>query len=137
MSATTKRRAIACVLIPLVVGFGLCCKYYRGFGSDWVNNWGPASVAYELLLMLIVFAVVPRCDAVIRIAIGVLVVTCLLEFLQLWHPDWLEAIRSTLVGRLALGTTFSWWDFPAYVVGCALGVLLLRSICNSARASAE
>lgn len=47
--------------------------------------------------------------------------TCILEFLQLWHPPFLELIRSYLIGRLLIGTSFSWWDFPHYLVGCLIG----------------
>ena len=57
-------------------------------------------------------------------AITVLVVTCTLAFLQLWHPAFLEAIRSTFLGRTLIGTTFAWWDLPHYAVGCALGTWL-------------
>jgi len=63
-----------------------------------------------------------------NIAVGVLSVTCCLEFLQLWHPVWLEACRRTLAGRLLLGTTFEWTDFPPYFVGAALGWALLRAL---------
>ncbi len=131
-STIAKRRLVASALVPLIIAFGLGCKFYRGVGSDWINNWGPASVAYEVLFMLLVFIVVPRSDAIVRIAIGVCVGTCLIEFLQLWKPGWLEAVRATLPGRLVLGNSFSWWDFPAYFVGCILGIFPLRGICWSA-----
>jgi hypothetical protein len=51
-----------------------------------------------------------------------------LEFAQLWHPAWLEAIRRTFIGRCVLGTTFGWDDFPAYVVGAVLGWMLLSTL---------
>ena len=54
--------------------------------------------------------------------------TAALEFAQLWHPPWLLAIRGTFPGRLMLGTTFSWWDFPAYFAGLLLAVVTLRSL---------
>lgn len=126
----TKPRLLAAGLIPLVIVFGLACKFYRGPAHAWVNNFGPASVAYVLLFMLLVFLVVPRRTAITRIAVGVGVWTCLVEFLQLWQPTFLVAMRATLPGRLVLGTTFSWWDFPAYFVGCVLGVFLLYRICR-------
>ncbi len=46
------------------------------------------------------------------------------EFSQLWHPPWLDAIRAHRLGHLVLGTTFNWPDFPAYVVGIAIGALI-------------
>ena len=69
--------------------------------------------------MLAAFLVVSRRKLTTRIAVGVLLVTCVLESLQLWHRPWLQAIRSTFLGASLLGTSFSWWDFPAYVVGAA------------------
>jgi hypothetical protein len=53
--------------------------------------------------------------------VAVFAVTCALEVLQLWHPAPLEAVRGTFLGRTLLGTTFVWWDFPHYALGCALG----------------
>ena len=129
-SPTTKRRLVASGLVPVVIGFGLFCKAYRGIGSEWVNNWGPASVAYVLLFMLLAFIVVPRPELIWHIAIGVCIGTCLVELLQLWHPPFLESARATRLGRLILGTTFSWGDFPAYILGCLLSVPMLRAICR-------
>ena len=71
--------------------------------------------------MLAAFLVVSRPELATWIAAGVVLVTCGLEFLQLWHPPWLQAIRSTFLGASLLGTSFSWWDFPAYVVGAGVG----------------
>ncbi|MEZ6133131.1 MAG: DUF2809 domain-containing protein [Planctomycetaceae bacterium] len=127
-TSVVRHRWKACALIPVVIVIGLGCKRYSGPGSDWVNNWGPASVAYEWMLMLLAFVIIPRRTAIVRIAVGVFMVTCLIEFLQLWKPEWLQTIRATVPGRLILGTTFSWWDFPAYLVGCLTGIFLLRSV---------
>ncbi|MEQ8963007.1 MAG: DUF2809 domain-containing protein [Coleofasciculus sp. C2-GNP5-27] len=60
-------------------------------------------------------------------AIGVCIVTCLLEVLQLWQPPFLQAIRATLLGRVILGNTFTWSDFPAYFIGSFLGWVWMRS----------
>jgi uncharacterized protein DUF2809 len=40
----------------------------------------------------------------------------------------LEEIRATLIGKWLLGSTFSWWDFPHYVLACILGWLWLRQL---------
>jgi len=112
--------------LPVVVACGLATKSYPGPGRWWVNDWGPASVAYEVLFMLLAFLVVPRREAITPIAVAVCAITCVLEFLQLWHPLWLQAARSTFPGRMLLGNAFSWWDLPAYPIGCILGWFLLR-----------
>jgi hypothetical protein len=124
MPSTMRLRVVEALLV--VAAFGFAMKFYPGPGRWWVNDWGPASVAYEVFFMLLVFLVVPRRGAVTPIAVGVCVTTCVLEFLQLWQPPWLQAIRSTFLGGALLGDTFSWYDLPAYVVGCVLGWFLLR-----------
>ena len=43
------------------------------------------------------------------------------EFSQLYHAPWIDAVRATLPGRLVLGSTFNWPDLPAYAAGVALG----------------
>ena len=45
------------------------------------------------------------------------------EFSQLYHAPWIDAIRATIPGRLVLGNTFNWLDLPSYAVGIALGAL--------------
>jgi len=122
-AARTRTRVLLALAAVTALGLGL--KHYTGPGRCWVNNFGPASVAYELFFMLLVFLLVPRRSAIVPIAVGVCAGTCILEVLQTWKPPWLEAVRATFLGRTLLGTTFSWWDFPAYVVGCALGWVLL------------
>ena len=119
--------------LPAVTAVGFAAKYYPGPGRWWVNDWGPASVAYEVFFMLLAFLAVPRRGAITPIAVGVCVVTCVLEFLQLWQPPWLQAARSTLLGKALLGDSFSCWDFPAYPVGCILGWFLLRWLVNVER----
>jgi hypothetical protein len=131
-TVTSRRRWIVCATLPLVLIMGFGCKAYSGAGRDWVNNWGPASVAYEWLLMLLLFAVVPGRKFIRRIAVTVFVATCVIEFLQLYQPAWLQAVRATWLGRMILGTTFNWWDFPAYLMGCVSGVLLLHAVCRLA-----
>ena len=116
------------VLIFVVLVFGFSAKLYRGPADRWINNWGPASVAYVVFFMLLVFLVTPTRRAILPITVGVLTMTCALEFLQQWHPWWLQAARSTLIGAGFLGTTFSWCDFPAYFVGAAVGVGILHQL---------
>jgi hypothetical protein len=60
------------------------------------------------------------------VAVTVLGITCILEALQLWQPSALDTVRSSFIGHALIGSTFSWWDFPNYLLGSVLGVLLVR-----------
>ncbi len=46
------------------------------------------------------------------------------EASQLYHAPWLDAIRHTRLGALALGQGFLWSDLACYTVGVALAVAL-------------
>ncbi|MDZ8055824.1 MAG: DUF2809 domain-containing protein [Aulosira sp. ZfuVER01] len=112
-------------LIVVVMGFFL--KYYTGPGHQWFNNYG-AAIFYEIFWCLFAYWFVRSQRAVKQIPIWVFIITCIIEFLQLWHPPVLEDIRATLIGKWLLGTTFAWWDFPHYLLGSALGWLWLRQL---------
>ncbi len=124
-SVSPRARALL-ALVP-VTAFGFLLSGWRGPGSWLLNNWG-ASLAYEVFFLLLVFVLIPRREAIGRIALGVCLATVALEFLQLWHPGWLQEIRATYLGRGLLGNHFSWLDLPAYPAGCWFGWLLLRRI---------
>ncbi len=128
MSNFFSQQLLLIVLSLLIVSaLGLIFKFHQGFAQDWVNNYG-AAIFYEIFWCLLIFGFVPTRKNISRIPIWVFVITCLLEILQLWHPLFLEVIRATFIGRLLLGTTFSWMDFPHYFLGSLLGWLWLRKI---------
>ena len=113
-------------LVPL----GLYIKVYAGPAADWVNH-SLGGVFYVLFWCLLLFWFLPRAKPW-RIALAVLAVTCLLEFLQRWHPAWMEWLRCFRLGQMRLGTTFAWLDFPYDFIGAGLGWLWLPR-CGPAR----
>ena len=112
-----------CILTPL----GFAFKAYNGPGRLWFNDYG-AGVVYEVFWCLVAFFFWPRRAYITKIAAAVFVATCALEVLQLWRPWFLQAIRATYLGSVILGTTFVWWDFPHYLLGCLIGWLWMRGI---------
>ncbi|MBC1241838.1 hypothetical protein VF14_14755 [Nostoc linckia z18] len=111
----------------IVVPMGFLFKYYTGPGYKWFNDYG-GDILYEIFWCLFGFWFFRSRAAVIQIPIWVFVITCIIEFLQLWHLPLLDNIRATFIGKLLLGTTFVWWDFPHYLVGCILGWLWLQQL---------
>ncbi|MDX2231757.1 MAG: DUF2809 domain-containing protein [Leptolyngbyaceae cyanobacterium bins.349] len=98
----------------------------RFAGNAWWNDFF-GSVAYEIFWVLLVLLIWPRLS-VAKVAIAVALVTCLIEFLQLWQDPTYLALRATFVGRLVLGNSFVWSDFPSYFVGSLAGWLWGRSL---------
>ena len=110
-------------LMTGLLGYGL--RFYAPV-PGWLRD-ASGGVAYVIFWMFAAVLVKPA-SAALQVSITVLALTCGIEFLQLWHPAWLEQIRRTLPGRLILGTTFDWLDFPPYLLGAILGWNLLRVI---------
>ena len=113
-----RRCGIAWSLAGLVP-VGLYSKVYAGPLAEWVNN-SLGGVFYVLFWCLVIFGCLPKARPR-GIALAVVAVTGGLEFLQLWHPPFLEWLRSYGLGQILLGTTFAWSDFPYYVIGGGLG----------------
>ena len=111
----------------IVMAMSFIFKFYTGPAQQWFNNYF-AAVFYEIFWCLFVFLFWHSRKAIWQIPLWVFGITCGLEFLQLWHPPVLEQFRSTFLGRALIGATFSWWDFPHYMLGCAAGWLWLLQI---------
>ncbi len=109
-------------LIPM----GLYSKFYQGLFQNWVNN-SLGGVFYVMFWIALVLWLKPDVNPKWS-AVWVFIMTAFLECLQLWHPPILEAIRSTLMGRLLLGTTFVPSDFLYYGIGCGLSGWILSKI---------
>jgi Protein of unknown function (DUF2809) len=123
------RLALLCSMIIIVL-LGYWVRF-RGVFPEWLND-ALGSLAYEIFWILLVVWLLPRA-ALWQVALGVCLATCAIEFLQLYQPDWLQALRRTLPGRLVLGNQFSWADFPAYVVGSLAGVGWLKAVRSQVR----
>jgi hypothetical protein len=112
------------VSLLIIVPVGFYSKSYTGPAANWVNN-SLSGVFYEIFWCVFLLLSLDNTRPWI-IATFVLMITCVLEFLQLWHPPFLEFLRSTFIGRAVLGTSFTWSDFPYYFLGCGAGWLWMR-----------
>jgi Protein of unknown function (DUF2809) len=116
----------AITLIPL----GYWVRFY-GFGPSELKD-ALGSIVYVMFWITLGLACWTRVSP-LKMSSGVFLLTCGLEFLQLWQPTFLQALRATLPGRLVLGNTFSWSDFPAYGIGSLLGYFWIRFLAQTAR----
>jgi hypothetical protein len=127
----SSKRAWTLVSLLVIVPVGFYSKFYAGPAAIWVNN-SLSGVFYEIFWCLLIFLFWGEGKPWI-IAASVLVATCLLEFLQLWHPPFLEFMRSYFIGQAVLGTSFTWSDFPYYFLGCGIGWLWLSRLQNAGK----
>jgi hypothetical protein len=126
MDKNKKIRLIAIICLIVIVPLGLYTKAYVGLGQDWINN-SSGGVLYEIFFCLLILLIIPKAQPG-SIVGSVFFFTCVIEFMQLWHPPFLQAIRRTFIGATLLGTSFAGTDFIYYVIGSVLGWLILLTI---------
>lgn len=76
------------------------------------------------MVVFLGFGFLLRTASSLRLALSALCFSCAVEFSQLYHAPWIEAVRSTVPGKLVLGSTFNWPDLPAYAIGIAIAAFL-------------
>jgi hypothetical protein len=113
--------AVLAVVTPL----GFATKLYAGPGATFVASQAGGFL-YVVFWVFLALALFPRLSRG-GIAWGVALVTSALEVLQLWHPPFLERIRSTFLGHALLGSTFAWSDFAYYAAGALAAYALARA----------
>ena len=124
--ANLKKHVWTFISLLFIIPIGFYSKFYSGPAANWVND-SLGGVFYEIFWCLVLFLCFKNSKPW-RIAFFVLIITCILEFLQLWHPPFLEIIRGSFIGRTILGTSFTWSDFPYYFLGSWFGWLWLRRL---------
>lgn len=120
MTSQLSFRVKIALCIIFLIPLGFATKFYHGPFQFWVENF-LGGVLYEIFWCLVIAFFFPNTKP-IWISSIVFFCTSLLEVLQLWHPWFLEKIRSTFLGRALIGTSFTWLDFPHYIVGCLIGI---------------
>lgn len=126
MGLFSKQRLLIILLLIVIVPIGFFTKFYSGPAQDWISN-SVGGLLYEIFWCLVLYFLFPK-TRILLLAMIVLLTTCFLEFMQLWHPSFLEYLRSNFIGRTILGNAFNWMDFPYYIVGSFLGYVLLKFI---------
>ncbi|MBF2006141.1 MAG: DUF2809 domain-containing protein [Chlorogloeopsis fritschii C42_A2020_084] len=124
-----RRRTI--LSLAIILSIGLLYSHYRY--STWWLNQEVGGIFYQIFWCLFAFLFIPNRSSVWQIPLWALVITCLLEFMQLWHPPFLNWVRSFWWGKMLIGTAFTWADFPYYFIGSGLGWLWLRLIVRGAK----
>jgi hypothetical protein len=122
----SRQRLFTLIALIVIFPLGFFTKFYSGPGHSWFND-SLGGLLYEIFWCLVAFFLLPRAKPIV-ISLWVLAITCALEFLQLWHPPFLELMRSNFIGRTIIGNSFNPMDFPYYFAGSALGFFILKGL---------
>jgi hypothetical protein len=118
----TRSRPLYIILSVLVIAAGLLWRSRFLPLPSFLTKYGGD--ALWALLIFVGLGFVFNKASTQRLAFGALCFSWAVEFSQLYHAPWIDMIRSTLPGRLILGSTFNWPDLPAYAFGIAIGAVV-------------
>ena len=120
MTARSRVRLVPWMLLTTGLGLGSRSAWAREALPRWLTAYA-GDVLWATLVYLGLLWLWPRVS-VRRAAAAALGFSVFIEFSQLFHPPWLDALRSTVLGALVLGRGFLVSDLVCYAVGVALGV---------------
>jgi hypothetical protein len=122
MQNRRRKPAISVVLIVLGVALGLGSRRYAEhlprFLATYAGDTLWAFVAY-----MVIGLILPGVSTW-WIALVAMLFSALIELSQLYHAPWIDSIRHTTLGGLALGYGFLWGDLACYAAGVVLGVII-------------
>ncbi len=127
----TRRVILTLLALAIITPLGFFTKFYSGPAANWVSN-SFGGVLYEVFWCLILFLIFRKLS-LLQISMIVFVVTCFLEFSQLWKPHFLQVLREHFIVRTLIGSSFTWFDFPYYMVGSLIGYILMKGILKLSR----
>lgn len=113
---------IAAAVVTILIG--LASRRFT-WVPTWVGDLLWATTVYFLISVLMPHA------ARWRRGLTAVIFSYLVEFSQLYHRPWLDYIRDSTLGHLALGSTFVWTDLVAYAAGVALGMAITAAWCSN------
>jgi hypothetical protein len=119
----TKRHfPIYLLVMILITAFGLPARLV----SSQLPTWYVLYFGDYLWAMLVFFivALLLRNLSTLKVAIIALLFAYIIEISQLFHPAWLDYLRSIKIFALVLGSGFLWSDIAAYTLGISTGAIV-------------
>jgi hypothetical protein len=109
-------------LLVITIALGLATRRFPAAFPTFVAEYGGDTL-WAAMVFWLAALVRPRA-ARSRLAVVALSVCVAVELSQLYRAPWIDALRSTRLGALALGHGFLWSDLLCY----SIGVLLASAI---------
>lgn len=119
------RTAYAALLLATVL-LGLATRRYPAFLPDFVARYGGDTL-WATMIFWMLAVLWPRART-LPLGLTALIVCLAVETSQLYHAPWIDAIRATRLGGLALGYGFLWSDVLCYAVGVCIAVVVRQLV---------
>ena len=107
------------------MGLGILSRKFSYLMPDIINTYLGDAIWATMIYVMMAFVFAHKLPK--QIAVFSLLFCYAIELSQLYQAPWINAIRSTTIGALVLGSGFLWSDLLAYALGI-LSVTLLEMI---------
>jgi MFS superfamily sulfate permease-like transporter len=112
-----KTRLKISIKLVIVILLGLLSRRFPMLLPSFLGKY-PGDALWAVMVFYMVLLIFQRIS-IKKAALAALLISYADEFSQLYHSASIDAVRSTTVGHLILGSQFSWLDLLAYGVGIA------------------
>lgn len=120
--ALRRNRLVYAIMITIVIVLGLLSRKMVNVLPDLLNIY-LGDALWALMIFIGVGFIFTELETK-TVALMGLVFCYFIELSQLYHAIWIENIRKTTLGGLALGYVFSWGDLLGYAIGISIGVII-------------
>jgi len=123
-----RRRLFCFICSVLVTGLGLASRRYGANLPVFIAEYAGDTL-WAIMVFFGISTVVPTARISNR-GIASLAVAYGIEFSQLFHTPWIDAMRQTTLGGLVLGSGFLWTDIVCYTAGVTIGAAVDHIACS-------
>lgn len=109
-------------LLLLTVALGLASRRVPAVLPDFVARYAGDTL-WAAMVFWVAAITLPRARTAPLVA-GALGFSVAVELSQLYHAPWIDAVRTTRLGALALGHGFLWSDLACYAAGVGIAALI-------------
>jgi len=118
----SRNSLVQTLILLLVIVAGIASRKYPQIFPSFLGKY-PGDALWALAAFVLWGLILPRTSS-LKVALLAFLTAFIDELSQLYHAPWIDAIRSTSIGHVLLGFSFSWLDILAYAVGVVIGIIL-------------
>jgi hypothetical protein len=124
MKVCRRRRISVLFWLILLIAFGVGSRRVGGL-PEWITLYA-GDVAWGAMFFLLFCWARPTLTTT-QAWLAAVLTTELIEFSELWHTPWLDALRATRAGGFLLGHVFLWSDVVCVALGATLAAIAERA----------
>lgn len=123
-----RNRLLYLLLLVLTICTGLASRHFSNTLPHWVQLY-LGDVLWALMVFLLLGFFFPTKSSR-WIAFAALIFSYTIEFGQLYHAPWIDALRAHPLGGMILGFGFLVSDLVCYTLGVGMGYLMEKMLDN-------